>query len=1557
MVTLFSERFSLFLCGFLGFLVVVPNGAGAQSLATLQGRVADSVTGFGIEGAAVELDLVPGGDPVEFATESDAFGFFAITDIDLGTYGVNVSHPAYVSQSVELTLNSTAPEMRNFDLVPDGLPAGSSFFDVFAQVSDVISGKPLFGVPVKVIVFDDEVVENIIDSRVRETDESGSSVFRGMQTAYYRFVINDPSDAIDVVHQPKWKTFSTETADGGAQDKMPLDDAYMANILLEPILQSLIIQVTGFDPVTQLNPASDPVVPLKGFYVELTGTDEIDDGQGGIIHIPVTSPRTGVTDDEGKVTFSLLPAIQYGVVAKRHGYSAAQAIIEPNSSSGEFVPGNDPATPFVVNANIIPTHSFVNSSHVFVERDPTTFQVVRGNPDLLTGLAVQLQGLKDTNTEGIDRTQSSYLISGFEDSRAFFHLLPGRYRVSVDSIDTFALVDRYYSEDEYFDLSIGDPVFGGFTGVDQTITLEVAPAKVRGRLFAADGLGQFEQRESLFNTVRTRKPAYSPKQTAGVYLVEYLTQFTDPNDPSSPVDAANPADPDDGPFLPPIQRVISADTDESGLFSIAILPGKYGLRIPALKEVAGVAGSGYWGSHVILRDLTAGTTSTRDWPFHQEWPSEFAESASDPIAFESNHEYELDIFVRKQVVEIRGEVLPSGDPVQRLLANTVDLGTGPNISGVSGFEDLVENGGMATLNSPDGTQMEALFLNDDFDIEYRISNVVAGSHTLSLGHTRFTFSQDGDALPIAIDIPAWKGPGELPMLDPGDSSYIEPLTSVEIDPDILATYTPSNTVVMLRRFFVNPNPGPEDPEYNETATLLDASGTINGITPVAIAVEPDYTDNKIFIHNISSSQGVWPVGSFSFWMGRDVEGTVEWAKVTVSGSTTVSVHYGGTLNSFDDSQPFNTVTVHFRSVNSDDPKTEITGTNFTLDIDSIPTVFSTPHTQANLKGSISTSGIGHPDNWIHDSDGGGSKLTNLSGPEFTVTFAMRRSFDLAGTVQEGGSPIEGATVEIKGRFNNTLKTFTTDSGGTFDETLASEVIFVDITSPGYLPWRERYDPSVLTGDPPTLTIAADLTPIDPPVFGAISLDRFGLFLPGVNKSGNQDAFVGFNAAGPLTLTLGVAATPENLPVTYDLLPFDSAAGSAGASQSVELPDAISEIWIIDPRKFPVNSQQDPPLTGNPFSENAVPISPPFSGRPEDSLEWLQEIESGVIPNVFFKKITNFTLNGDEATAVVTIPLWELPPGDFDPVFAAVTRQSAITIKADFQYPDPVETHRLTGARMPPWMAFVADIIGTVSGVIRTNNAIADFQNPELVGQPLDLSSFIPEGRFKPLPEFTADIGLDEDNDGFLLYDYNIAVNVNEGMETPASGMMGLSPGILGLNLMASAGVVVSGHEKSVALTVQGTATTKEDIDLEEYLPKKLLGLKIEDSRLRPAITLRTSATRFLDDNNKLEAQLRHQVIGAMQVGLKVNLQPITSKIPYAGPVLLALDKAKKFQILGTLDGAISWGAMKISPFQQQNNRRTIIVSSSVSISAPVSKSRPRAPSGPPAGSLYRARRR
>ena len=78
----------------------------------------------------------------------------------------------------------------------------------------------------------------------------------------------------------------------------------------------------------------------------------------------------------------------------------------------------------------------------------------------------------------------------------------------------------------------------------------------------------------FFNSNRSRKPAYKPKQAEGIYLVEYLTEFTDPGDPTSPLVADAPVDLNvdlgDGPYLPPDQRVVSVDTDESGLFSIAM---------------------------------------------------------------------------------------------------------------------------------------------------------------------------------------------------------------------------------------------------------------------------------------------------------------------------------------------------------------------------------------------------------------------------------------------------------------------------------------------------------------------------------------------------------------------------------------------------------------------------------------------------------------------------------------------------------------------------------------------------------------------------------------------------------------------------------------------------------------------------------------------------------------------------------------------------------------------------------------------------------------------------
>ena len=143
-------------------------------------------------------------------------------------------------------------------------------------------------------------------------------------------------------------------------------------------------------------------------------------------------------------------------------------------------------------------------------------------------------------------------------------------------------------------------------------------------------------------------------------------------------------------------------------------------------------GPGYCGAaHVILRDLTTGTTFTREWPLHQTMAVPIYQSHRIPDRSPITSTDTNWIFSCANKWLKYGERSgPSTTSIRRLLANVDDLGTSGNTSGHSGFEDLVDNGGMATLVSPNGTQMEALFIFNDPgqepDIAYQISNVPGG---------------------------------------------------------------------------------------------------------------------------------------------------------------------------------------------------------------------------------------------------------------------------------------------------------------------------------------------------------------------------------------------------------------------------------------------------------------------------------------------------------------------------------------------------------------------------------------------------------------------------------------------------------------------------------------------------------------------------------------------------------------------------------------------------------------------------------------------------------------
>ncbi|HYC40673.1 MAG TPA: TonB-dependent receptor [Chitinophagaceae bacterium] len=89
------------------------NNAGAQARFSLNGYVRDSLTGETISGATVGVFDRRAGGQLR-AVLSNSYGFYSLT-LDAGLYSVNVSHVAYIGDSVNVDLR--ANQSFNFNLV------------------------------------------------------------------------------------------------------------------------------------------------------------------------------------------------------------------------------------------------------------------------------------------------------------------------------------------------------------------------------------------------------------------------------------------------------------------------------------------------------------------------------------------------------------------------------------------------------------------------------------------------------------------------------------------------------------------------------------------------------------------------------------------------------------------------------------------------------------------------------------------------------------------------------------------------------------------------------------------------------------------------------------------------------------------------------------------------------------------------------------------------------------------------------------------------------------------------------------------------------------------------------------------------------------------------------------------------------------------------------------------------------------------------------------------------------------------------------------------------
>jgi hypothetical protein len=596
--------------------------------AKIVGTVTDTDSGFGIEGAVIVLDLDPlGGDPDAIET-AGPFGYYKLDEIPEGVgFTLITSHPAYDSDSTtELPLIADEARVLSFEL--DRTNVGATILDIQVHVRAINSGNNLGDIPIHAWRFSESDGSGAVDFRTVRTDENGNAHFRGFEAGYFQFSVNEASDSPHVWYE-SWPNPT------GRTPFTRLDTDHMLSALLKHKPQELTIQVRGFDPVGRM------ILSLDGATVELTGlgTDKI---------LRIVPTRTSNTDKDmaGRVTFFDLPPIPWEVKVKLLGYDVLTEIIEPNAAGTLPTGDNDMllqiqprALALTLNAN-----DFANVDWLF------------------QNIEVKLEGIPDTNTEGISREETApgnFTGQARHDERIFRDLIPGRYRATLEGksdVESFYPLPIFYGTGmiEMTD----DILFEGALTTSDGIICQAAPARVRGRVCAADVMMRKDE---------TLSPRYLPKAMTGIRFGEVEGNV-----------AVN--------LLPQDARFVEFDTDEDGYYSIQIPSTVYGISIPTAED--------YWGDHIDWRNETSGGGISQGWPYPTTWPFAFPISPpkgnavwpSLPLVLQSGDDFVVDIYLHKQRGLFLQQFEEGDTPTRELLL--LSAGNSAATNEISLFSDL-----------------------------------------------------------------------------------------------------------------------------------------------------------------------------------------------------------------------------------------------------------------------------------------------------------------------------------------------------------------------------------------------------------------------------------------------------------------------------------------------------------------------------------------------------------------------------------------------------------------------------------------------------------------------------------------------------------------------------------------------------------------------------------------------------------------------------------------------------------------------------------------------------
>ena len=501
-----------------------------------------------------------------------------------------------------------------------------------------------------------------------------------------------------------------------------------------------------------------------------------------------------------------------------------------------------------------------------------------------------------------------------------------------------------------------------------------------------------------------------------------------------------------------------------------------------------------------------------------------------------------------------------------------------------------------------------------------------------------------------------------------------------------------------------------------------------------------------------------------------------------------------------------------------------------------------------------------------------------------------------------GKGILNADLVVYDRYANPLRTDTrSDTNGAYaigKALPAGLPIFVEARAPGYKKFRKRYVP-----DPVSSNVVADavLERLPLPTFGTITLNRKGVFIPGLKKSGSESNYFAASADAALT---GTWTTDVILAtVTNTVEDFDDPGGLLAGPITNVYVDQIGEVWIIDPRAY---------TTAVLSASDGIPIPIPSSTNTYlRNRSILNAISEGMAPNVFHQRVMGPSAIISATNMLFSNPfkLWELPPGEFDPIWVMFTKGGAMMVNTGLVYG---AGEQLSGLPLPPWLGTFSDLMGVIGSI----NPSSEY-----------LNGVAPKGLVNPEPAFRAVIELVSGDPEYLHYNYGFDVCWLQGMNAPEGGFLTLAPSIIGLQFADKINLDIDG-KTAIAKLISDLDFQVSNVDLSSMLPKPALDAIAAMEALRG----KESASKVLEVSgsfrvrNKSTTAQKYKsaspddflfftstnvIGGGFAVDVDVDLTPFIGKIPYVGAFVEGMNKLIDFEIRAIMDGGIGMARSEI----------------------------------------------